>query len=107
MEKNYKTLELDKVLEMLKAETSCEDAGELALNIKPCNDFITLCNMLNQTEDAAVFALIFRRISYSVSLALSAISSSLMIQDKILSSRYLFVVMQSKSKSRLVLTPEQ
>ena len=52
MEKNYKTLELDKVLEMLKAETSCEDAGELALNIKPCNDFITLCNMLNQTEDA-------------------------------------------------------
>ena len=35
MEKNYKTLELDKVLEMLKAETSCEDAGELALSIKP------------------------------------------------------------------------
>lgn len=52
MEKNYKTLELEKVLEMLKAETSCEDAGELALNIKPCNDFVTLCNMLNQTEDA-------------------------------------------------------
>lgn len=52
MEKNYKTLELDKVLEMLKAETSCEDAGELALNIKPCSDFVTLCNMLNQTEDA-------------------------------------------------------
>ena len=45
MEKNYKTLELDKVLEMLKAETSCEDAGELALNIKPCNDFITLCSI--------------------------------------------------------------
>ena len=52
MEKNYKTLELDKVLEMLKAETSCEDAGELALNIKPCSDFVNLCNMLNQTEDA-------------------------------------------------------
>lgn len=47
-----KTLELDKVLEMLKAETSCDDAAELALNIKPCTDFIMLCNMLNQTEDA-------------------------------------------------------
>lgn len=52
MEKNFRTLELDKVLEMLKAETSCEDAAELALKVKPCNDFVALCNMLNQTEDA-------------------------------------------------------
>lgn len=58
MEKNYLTLELDKVLEMLKAETSCEDAAELALGIKPCTDFIMLCNMLSQTEDA--FSLVSR-----------------------------------------------
>lgn len=52
MEKNFETLELDKVLQMLKNETSCEDAGDLALNLKPSTDFITVCNMLSQTEDA-------------------------------------------------------
>ena len=52
MEKNYETLELDKVLEMLKNETSCDDAAEMALNIKPTSDFIAVCNMINQTEDA-------------------------------------------------------
>lgn len=35
MEKNYETLELDKVLEMLKNETSCDDAAEMALNTSP------------------------------------------------------------------------
>ena len=58
MEKNYETLELDKVLEMLKSETSCDDAAEMALNIKPTSDFIAVCNMINQTEDA--FSLLAR-----------------------------------------------
>ena len=40
MEKNYETLELDKVLEMLKNETSCDDAAEMALNIKPTSDLL-------------------------------------------------------------------
>lgn len=53
MNKNYETLELDKVLEMLQAETSCDDAAELALEIKPSSDFITVCQLLNQTEDAS------------------------------------------------------
>lgn len=52
MEKNFETLELDKVLEMLKNETSCDDAAERALQIRPSSDFITVCNMINQTEDA-------------------------------------------------------
>lgn len=52
MEKYYETLELDKVLEMLKNETSCEDAAELALALRPSTDFIAVCNMLSQTEDA-------------------------------------------------------
>lgn len=53
MNKNYETLELDKVLEMLQAETSCDDAAQLALEIKPSSDFITVCQLLNQTEDAS------------------------------------------------------
>ncbi len=58
MNKHYETLELDKVLQLLKNETTCDDAGELALNIQPSNDFITVCNMLSQTEDA--FSLLAR-----------------------------------------------
>lgn len=53
MNKNYQTLELDKVLNMLKAETSCDDAAELALELKPSSDFITVCQRLDQTEDAS------------------------------------------------------
>ncbi len=53
MNKNYETLELDKVLNMLKAETSCDDAAELALELKPSSDFITVCQRLDQTEDAS------------------------------------------------------
>ena len=53
MNKHYLTLELDKVLQMLKNETSCDDAAELALEVKPSTDFDDVCRMLNQTEDAA------------------------------------------------------
>lgn len=52
MNKHYETLELDKVLELLKNETSCDDAGEMALEIKPTSDFVTVCQLLDQTEDA-------------------------------------------------------
>lgn len=53
MNKHYETLELDKVLELLKAETSCDDAADMATEIKPSSDFITVCQRLNQTEDAS------------------------------------------------------
>lgn len=53
MNKHFETLELDKILELLKAETSCDDAGDMALEIKPSTDFITVCQLLNQTEDAS------------------------------------------------------
>lgn len=53
MNKHYITLELDKVLELLKQETSCDDAAQMAVEIKPSTDFITVCQLLNQTEDAA------------------------------------------------------
>lgn len=53
MNKNYETLELDKVLEMLKAETSCDDSAQLACELKPSSDFVTVCQLLNQTQDAS------------------------------------------------------
>ena len=58
MDKNYLTLELDKILDMLKEETSCDDAAELALKIKPSTDFKEVCDLLRQTEDA--FSLLAR-----------------------------------------------
>lgn len=53
MDKNYETLELDKVLDMLRAETSCDDAAQLAKELKPTSDFVSVCQLLNQTSDAA------------------------------------------------------
>ena len=58
MNKHYETLELNKVLELLSKETTCSDAAELAMSIQPSADFITVCNLLTQTEDA--FSLLAR-----------------------------------------------
>lgn len=52
MNKHYETLELDKVLRMLENETSCEDSAYLARRIEPSGDFITVCQLLDQTQDA-------------------------------------------------------
>lgn len=52
MDKNLQTLELDKILQMLKNEASCDEAKERCEEIRPSNDFITVCNMLKQTQDA-------------------------------------------------------
>ncbi len=58
MNKHYETLELNKVLDLLCNETTCDDAAELARSIEPSTDFITVCNLLTQTEDA--FSLLAR-----------------------------------------------
>ena len=58
MNKHHETLELNKILELLEAETSCEDAAELARAIQPSSDFVTVCTLLSQTEDA--FSLLAR-----------------------------------------------
>ena len=58
MNKHFETLELNRILELLKAETSCDDAAELALSLEPSSDFVTVCNLLSQTEDA--FSLLAR-----------------------------------------------
>ena len=51
MDKNLQILELDKILQMLKNEASCEEAKERCDELRPSGDFITVCNMLKQTED--------------------------------------------------------
>ena len=65
MNKNYEALELDKILLMLAEETSCEDARQLALEITPTSDFIAVCNLLSQTEDASSLLARFGAPSFS------------------------------------------
>lgn len=58
MDKNFKTLELDLILEKLANECSCDDAKELALTLKPSTDMLEAELLLTQTEDA--FSLLAR-----------------------------------------------
>ena len=51
-EKNAKALEFDKVLEKLAEFTSCEDARENALNLRPESSLAMAQALLNQTADA-------------------------------------------------------
>lgn len=58
MDKNFKTLELDVILNMLSQECSCDDAKEAALSLKPTSDMTEAELLLSQTEDA--FSLLAR-----------------------------------------------
>ncbi|MCH5320954.1 MAG: endonuclease MutS2 [Eubacterium sp.] len=58
MDKNFKTLELDIILNMLSQECSCDDARDLALSLKPTTDLSEVELLLSQTEDA--FSLLAR-----------------------------------------------
>lgn len=52
MNRHLKSLELDKVLEMLAAHTSCEDARLMAAELRPVNDLDGAQALMNQTKDA-------------------------------------------------------
>ena len=52
MNKNHKSLELDKILVLLSKHTSCEDALELALGLTPSKDIETVKKLLCETGDA-------------------------------------------------------
>ena len=54
MNKHYRTLELDKILDMLAEETAIEEAGELARAIEPQYDLDKVQRLLTQTEDAHI-----------------------------------------------------
>lgn len=58
MNKNFKTLELDIILEKLANECTCDDAKDMALGLKPCTDLNEVELLLSQTEDA--FSLLAR-----------------------------------------------
>lgn len=58
MDKNFKTLELDLILEKLADECTCDDSKELALKLKPVSDMAETELLLSQTEDA--FSLLAR-----------------------------------------------
>lgn len=51
-EKYCKALELDKVLQMLANLTCCEQAYNLALNIKPSSEYNYVLNEIQKTDDA-------------------------------------------------------
>lgn len=52
MDKNYKSLELDKILELLANESSCHDSKEQIKAIIPSFNLDAVNNMLMQTNDA-------------------------------------------------------
>ncbi len=52
MNRHFRTLELDKILNMLAEETSIEEAGELALSVEPEYSLDKVEALLQQTEDA-------------------------------------------------------
>lgn len=54
LEKHGKSLELDKVLEMLANETACDDAAQLALEVRPAESREEAEHLLNETDEAFV-----------------------------------------------------
>ncbi len=54
MDKNYRALELDKILEMVARETTCDDAAELARAIKPVYTAAEAEYLLQETDAAFV-----------------------------------------------------
>ena len=56
MNRNYKTLELDKILERLAAMTTLEDAKDMALSLEPQFDIRRVELLLKQTDDAVALS---------------------------------------------------
>ena len=52
MNKNYQSLELDKILEKLAQQTSFEDARQLALSLEPSHGLFEARELLKETTDA-------------------------------------------------------
>lgn len=56
MNRHYKTLELDKILNMLAAQTTLDDAREMALALEPQFELEKVNKLLKQTDDAVVLS---------------------------------------------------
>ena len=55
LKKSLRTLELDKILELLSREATLEDAKEMALSVFPKTEFKEVEETLKNTEDAYIF----------------------------------------------------
>ena len=51
MNKHHRTLELDRVLAMLAEQATCAASRELALRLKPCDNYRDACDALQRTAD--------------------------------------------------------
>lgn len=56
MDKNQKALELDKILQMLSAETSSDDGAQLALEIVPSYNIEEVKDLLEETDSAYILS---------------------------------------------------
>ncbi len=56
MNRHYKTLELDKILEKLASQTTLPDARDLALKLEPQTDLKKVRHLLQQTDDAVMLS---------------------------------------------------
>lgn len=63
--KHYHALELDKILKMLAAETACDDAAELALQLIPSTSLAEVQRILTDTDEAHTFLARFGAPSFS------------------------------------------
>lgn len=54
MDRHYKALELDKILQMLAERTACKESKEMALNLKPETNLAKAEKALTKTDDAYV-----------------------------------------------------
>ena len=54
MQRNIHALELDKILQMLAEEVSCEDAKKLALRLEPSSSLTGVRRLLEETDAAYV-----------------------------------------------------
>ena len=64
LKKAIKTLELDKILQLLSNEATLEDAKEQSLKIKPDTDINEVRRQLNATNDAYSFMLKYQAPSF-------------------------------------------
>ncbi len=51
-QRHIRALELDKILKLLAAETACDDAAELALNLSPSSSLSEVQRLLGETDEA-------------------------------------------------------
>lgn len=65
MNKNYKALDFDRILLLLREQTTCAEAGELAVCLEPSCDLASVELLLNQTDDAFLLLAKFGAPSFS------------------------------------------